>query len=82
MSNVTDAPKRLLSGKEIWAAPEPTDLMTWAVCPYLRDYEDCQRCPKWENDEHYGEVKRGCRISAEEACRIVQAAKAKEDANG
>lgn len=70
---------RIVSGKEIWAAPEPTDLMAWAVCPYLlRDYPlgECKRCPEWERDKKYGKVKRGCRMTAEEACRVVLAAQA------
>lgn len=71
---------RIVSGKDVWAQPEPTDLMAWAVCPYCRDYKDCQRCPRWESDPEYGSVKRGCRGLAEEACRVVLAAREKQHA--
>lgn len=75
---------RIVTGKEIWAAPEPTDAMVWAICPYLlKNYPlaKCTNCPKWETIKGYGKCKRGCRMHAEEACRVVQAAKAKGRAN-
>jgi hypothetical protein len=68
---------RIVSPKEVWAAPAPTDLMAWAVCPYLRDLQECQSCPEWDEDKDYGKCKRGCRALAEEACRVVHAAKLK-----
>lgn len=74
---------RLIAAKEMYAAPEPTDLMAWSICHYLlRDYPDgvCNRCPQWEEDLDYGKMKRGCRLRAEEVCRTVLAAKAKGDA--
>lgn len=79
---VTKFPKpysrpRELSGREIWDAGTPTDLMAWEVCPYLRNQESCQACPALETDEHYAEFKRGCRMLAEEACRVVLAASAR-----
>lgn len=68
-------PFDLVTLREIWTAPEPTDRQVWAVCPYLRNLERCSGCPSVEVDPHHGEVKRGCRGLAEEACRIVMAAK-------
>lgn len=69
--------KPIVSNKEIWAAPNPKHPMVWAVCPYLRNINTCRRCPEWEKDKNYGKVKRGCRAMAEEACRVVHAAKVK-----
>lgn len=66
-------PFRQVSPKELWAAPVPNDRQVWGVCPYLRSLDRCKGCPAWENDD--GDVvKSGCRMLAEEACRIVMAA--------
>lgn len=80
--NVTRLPTRYrrpieLRPREIWEAGEPTDLMAWEVCPYLRNLEPCHGCPAEEESENYGKGKRGCRGLAEEACRVVLAAKAR-----
>lgn len=64
-----------VTGRQIWDAPAPTDKQVWAICPYLRNLERCKGCPRSEQDENYGEVTRGCRALAEEACRVVEAAK-------
>lgn len=77
MSAERPVSQRLVTPKEAWAAEKPTDLMTWAVCPYLRDLSDCAQCPESEVDGHEGRVTRGCRVMAEEACRIVEAARQK-----
>jgi len=72
-------PFRLITPAEHYAQPKPTDLMVWALCPYLRGLERCKGCPDWEasDDPKAEKMKRGCRGLAEEACRIVLAAKAK-----
>jgi hypothetical protein len=58
--------------REIWAAREPLSETVWAVCPYLRDGKDCNRCPAWGPEEHEGEkCQRGCYALAAEACRVV-----------
>lgn len=63
------------TAQEIWAQPEPSNDQTWAICPYLwgRNLKECSRCPEWEEDERHGKVKRGCRMMAEEACRVMSA---------
>lgn len=70
-----------LKGREIWDQAEGvTDLMAWEVCPYLRNLAPCQGCPEWQTEEFDGETftsKIGCRALAEEACRVVLAAKAR-----
>lgn len=68
-------------GKEIWAQPEPSDAMVWAICPYItrRNLELCNRCPKWEWDARgESDVQRGCYGMAAEACRIVFAMQRRE----
>lgn len=66
----------VVSAKEMYAIPKPTDLMVWAVCPYLRDGERCKGCP-----DHYmrdgKKMHHGCRMMAAEVCRTVDAARAK-----
>lgn len=68
----------LLTPAEIHAIPDPSDAMVWELCPYLRPGLSCAACPSTEHDEDYGEVKRGCRGMAEEACKVVVAMQAKE----
>ena len=66
--------KKLVTGKEIYSTPKPTDRQVWSVCPYLRNLEPCKRCPSSEYDENYGDdIIRGCRALATEACRVVMA---------
>ena len=58
-------------------APERIpDETVWAVCPYMDGHglADCERCPEWEEEPGHGRVKRGCRMMAEEVCRIACAA--------
>lgn len=75
---------RAISAKEMYASPEPSDLMVWEICPYLRsslggEYDfTCQGCPKWECDEHFGLISRGCRVMAEEACKVMMAVQRRE----
>ena len=83
--------KRQIDGRHIWKTPEPSDFMVWEVCPHLRaaerhdDYR-CHQCPIWEHDPSvvaYTEdgddrVKRGCRMKAEEVCRVFMAVQAQE----
>ena len=65
---------------QINAAPEPSDLMVWEVCPYTRGNAEmtCSQCPATIEDENYGPVVLGCRSRAEEACRVVMAVQALE----
>ncbi len=79
MGDIVKAPmtyrhqSRVMAG-EIWAQDEPPSEMVWEVCPYLRGHLDdsrCAHCPRWERDEQYGQVQRGCYGIAAEACRIV-----------
>lgn len=60
-----------LTAKEKWSAGEPTDLMVWEICPYLRKKDGnghvCFACPQWESEKRFDvPVKRGCRAVAEE----------------
>lgn len=75
----TAAVPHQVSAEEMWKAPKPTDRQVWGVCPYIRGthtvFPKCAGCPEWEEDEDYGKVKRGCRMLAEEACRVVMAAR-------
>jgi hypothetical protein len=66
--------EKLVSGREHWEAPEPSDEMVWAVCPWTRNFKDCQRCPEWRVDEDGDRVQDGCRAIAAGACRVVFAA--------
>lgn len=92
MGDVTKLPVQFrrhpeLQPREIWRQDSyVTDLMVWEVCPYLRDLKPCEGCPDFEHgkcpdgtDVH---TKRGCRTLAEEACRVVLAAKEKGPKNG
>lgn len=63
-----------VSPREIHATTEPSDRQVWAVCPYVNQMERCRGCPSREHDETFGEIQRGCRAMAEEACRVVLAA--------
>lgn len=86
--NVVDIPvlyKRpaQITPREIWDAPEPSDLMVWEVCAYAKGVnqgldEGCQQCPQWEEDEHHSLFTRGCRVWAAETCRVVMAVQARE----
>lgn len=85
MGNVTTLPTKFrrpssLTPRQIWdAADGVTELMAWEVCPYLRNLEACEGCPEYETETVDGEQftsKRGCRALAEEACRVMLAAKA------
>lgn len=76
---------RVITGKEIWASPEPSDLMTWEICTYVKGMknfeEGCQQCPRWCKDDDFtrrGKYKKSCRMWAEEACRVVMAVQRKE----
>ena len=82
---IEEFPKRfrhppVVTTREMYAEPEPSDTMVWAVCPYLGrkgvDADFCDRCPAWMETD-YGKAKRGCRHIAEEACKMVTAAKGK-----
>lgn len=82
MSEVTRLPvayrrRRTVSGKEVWGTDEPSDAMVWEVCPYLRNLEPCQQCPRWK-DSAYGLEQCGCFGLAAEACRIVMAIQKRE----
>lgn len=67
---------RQITGREMWASPEPSDLMVWEVCPYIEGHngleDGCEECPEWE-DLDGEQVKRVCRAMAEEACRVMMA---------
>ncbi len=84
--NVIDIPvkynrPRVITAREIWSSPQPSDLMAWEVCHYIheRDGFTCQGCPAWLDDPHHGKVKLGCRMLAEEACRVVMAVQRREE---
>jgi len=73
--------RREILAREKWDSPEPSDLMVWEVCPYLRmDMENwqCMGCPAWEDDERHGKVQKMCRGLAEEACRAFMAVQRRE----
>lgn len=73
--------KRVITGREIWDSPDPSDLMVWEICGYLRGspkHFNCNECARWDHDEKYGKTKQGCRMLAEEACRLVMAVQRKE----
>lgn len=84
MTNVVNLPVEYklpatIRGDEIWASPKPSDLMTWEVCRYIRrESMSCRGCPEWTEDPHYGPVKAGCRMWAEEACRVMMAVQRRE----
>lgn len=62
-----------VTAEEIHAAPQPTDRQVWAICPYVSQRDRCRGCPSSEEDEELGQIQRGCRAMAEEACRVVMA---------
>lgn len=69
-----------VGGHEVWKQDDPQQEMVWAVCPYTRMHLDetrCHHCPPWEQDEDYGEMRRGCYGIAAEVCRIVFAMQAR-----
>jgi hypothetical protein len=85
--SVTKFPRRRvfpreINGRQIWRVPAPSDEMIWAVCPWVKaKIGNCHHCPASEilDGEHYDEpVTRGCRVIAEEACRVVFAALIKD----
>lgn len=86
MSEVVPIPvsyrhKRLVSADEVWASPKPSDLMTWAVCDYTTNHRDtgrCSHCPASFEDPSHGTMTKGCRMLAEEACRVVMAIQRRE----
>ena len=83
MADIVDLPTRGIPDpihpREMHDQPEPTDLMVWALCPYMdsRNLQRCMGCPKWEDWGSRGKATRGCRALAEEACKIVLAAQAR-----
>lgn len=80
MEPITKRYPRLIRGKEIFAQPKPPKEMVWELCPYLLhrnnlENPECAHCPTWEEDPQHGPVQRGCYGLAEEACRLVFAAR-------
>lgn len=82
MSNVLKFPrpkkrhKQVVSVKEMHCQGNAMpDQMVWDMCRYTRrnDDPDCNECPRWEQDKHYGKVQRGCYGMAQEACRYALA---------
>lgn len=76
---------KIVSAEEMHAQPDPTDEMVWAVCPHLRAHLEesrCHRCPRWEEDETYGKLQRGCFGLANEACKIVFAMQERDQGEG
>lgn len=87
MNNVVQFPKpklpkrkhkQVVSVREMYAQGNSyPDQMVWDMCRYTRrnqeDYPDCMECSRWENDKHYGKMKRGCFGMAQEACRYAMA---------
>lgn len=87
MADVTKLPveyrrPNVVTTTQIFAAPEPSDLMVWEICPYTRGNAEmtCSQCPATVEHENYGAVVLGCRARAEEACRVVMAVQAMEEA--
>lgn len=59
---------------------KPSDMTVWNVCRWLRMHDNqeiirCAGCPEWQQDEHYGRVKRGCRGLAEEVIDFATSAR-------
>lgn len=81
MSNVVKFPKPKIRHKQVVSVREMycqgnavPDQMVWDMCCYTRrNNEDCNECPRWEKDKHYGKVQRGCFLMAMEACRYAMA---------
>lgn len=72
---------KIVSAREIYAQPEPSDELTWAICGdiFTPKRECCGRCPHSEFDEEFQEnVIRGCRAQAEEVARVAMAVLRKE----
>lgn len=67
-----------ITSAEIWQSPEPSDLMTWEICRYLRPEHTCVGCPHSEPYEHGETITWICRALAEEACRMVMAVQRRE----
>lgn len=84
MDNIEQFPKRrvypkIVSPAEMYAQPEPSDAMVWAVCPHIRggnpNNEDfrCMQCPRLEKFDNGFEGQRMCFGLAREACQVVMA---------
>jgi len=43
----------------------------WALCPYLRNLNDCMKCPEREIVPPYGAGQRACYGLAHEACLVA-----------
>ena len=71
----------IVKAAEMYAQPQPSDEMVWAICPHLRSSSDdnrCSHCPKYEDDPAYGKTQRMCYGLAREVCMIVFAMQARE----
>lgn len=71
---------KIVSAKEVYAQPEPSDDLTWAICEHTfhAKRECCGRCPRTFEDPDYGTMIRGCRAQAEEIARAAMAVLRKE----
>lgn len=68
--------KEVVSTREMFAQPEPSEQQVWALCPYIRGMQHdftCLHCPNWVDDPEHGRVMRGCFAMTREACRVVHA---------
>jgi hypothetical protein len=71
----------ILTGREIWDSPEPSEAMVHEVCKYTRGTGgplSCRGCPRTVQDEHYGSMTLGCFGWAAEACRVMMAVQRRE----
>jgi len=73
---------RVIKSAEMYSMPQPSDLMIWEVCPYIKSGGDnadgCYECPAYEPDSEGGFFTRSCRALAMEACRIMMAIRKRE----
>lgn len=74
---------REIRGREIFESPKPSDLMVWEVCTYVRGWtgDGCKGCPATFDDPDDGKCTEGCRVWAEEACRVMMAVQRREAAS-
>jgi len=66
---------RIVEPKEVYAQPEPSDQLVWAICDHTfhAKRERCERCAATFEDPHYGEMVSGCRAQGEEIARVAMA---------
>ena len=81
MNNVIKLPepekrhKQVVSVQEMYCQGNDVPVqMVWDMCRYTRpNFQFCKECPRYEEDNTYGWVQRGCFGAAMEACRYAMA---------